>query len=244
MARKRREITDDVIQEVKEIIDLQLENVNKILKKLSYNGVFQFNKKIADNEKFKRKNGEKFNLYPYDFWGGSYKGEDNYGKKQIDEYKSKRIEDLDNLVFDTGMQDIILAVNDLHNNPVKLTNVLTRVYKKDKERIQELEEKVKLYEIQFKEQQNRIKTLETVFTNLFYNSRSSRNSLPNFFDLKKSEDWFAAEQMINAFGSMDRIKEMFIKEDKEDNDVNVVDISKTSKNRRSRLEKAGIKKED
>lgn len=76
MPKARREYD---IEEVKEIVDLKLKELGGIKNKLTYNSVFQFNKKIANNDKYKRSNGELFKLYGYDFWYGEYNGEPYYG---------------------------------------------------------------------------------------------------------------------------------------------------------------------
>ena len=136
MARKRREI-DKV--EVEEILKMQLKEVGGIVKKLSYNGTATLNKKIANNPDYKRENGELFTLYPYDFWGGSYKGEDNYGKKRIDEIKNQRDIDFTEQVFEQGVHDVLLAINDLHSNPKQLSKVIIGIIEKDRKKMERLE---------------------------------------------------------------------------------------------------------
>lgn len=55
MARAKRTIDKE---EVDEIIYLKLKELGGMKKRLTYNSVFTFNKEIANNPKYKRKNGE------------------------------------------------------------------------------------------------------------------------------------------------------------------------------------------
>ena len=73
MARAKREIDKE---EIEEIILLKLEELGGRKSKLTANNVAKFSKEIANNEKYKRKNGKLFNYYGYDIWAGRYKGQD------------------------------------------------------------------------------------------------------------------------------------------------------------------------
>ena len=53
--------------EVWEIIKLKLEQLGGVKSNLTYNNVWNFNKKLVE-DKVKRSNGEYFNLYGYTFW--------------------------------------------------------------------------------------------------------------------------------------------------------------------------------
>lgn len=239
MARKRREIDK---LEVEEILKMQLREVGGIVKKLSYNGTATLNKKIANNPDYKRENGELFNLYPYDFWGGSYKGEDNYGKKRIDEIKSQRSVEFTEQIFEQGIQDVLLAINDLHSNPKQLSKVIIGIIEKDRKKIERLEKEKEELTNNMISQKNKIETMEKALTNLFYNSKSGRNSLPNILNMSKSEDWFVKEQISNAFCTQEELlnslKRGEILQHKGDNLIDIKEIKKAEK-----LKKMGLLKE-
>lgn len=236
MARKKREI-DKV--EVEEILKMQLREINGVVKKLSYNGTATLNKKIANNPEFIRENGELFNLYPYDFWGGSYKGEDNYGKKRIDEIKSQRDVDFTEQVFEQGVHDVVLAINDLHSSPTKLSKVIINIVEKDRKKIERLEKEKEELMANMVAQKQKIEMMEQAIYNIFYNSKSGKNSIQNMLSLTKSDDWFMKSQIENAFVGQENL----IEELKNGNSVNdnVIDI-KTSK-KLKKLESLGLRKD-
>ena len=236
MARKKREI-DKV--EVEEILKMQLREINGVVKKLSYNGTATLNKKIANNPEFIRENGELFNLYPYDFWGGSYKGEDNYGKKRIDEIKSQRDVDFTEQVFEQGVHDVVLAINDLHSSPTKLSKVIINIVEKDRKKIERLEKEKEELMANMVAQKQKIEMMEQAIYNIFYNSKSGKNSIQNMLSLTKSDDWFMKSQIENAFVGQENL----IEELKNGNSVNnnVIDI-KTSK-KLKKLEALGLRKD-
>lgn len=236
MARKKREI-DKV--EVEEILKMQLREINGVVKKLSYNGTATLNKKIANNPEFIRENGELFNLYPYDFWGGSYKGEDNYGKKRIDEIKSQRNVDFTEQVFEQGVHDVVLAINDLHSSPTKLSKVIINIVEKDRKKIERLEKEKEELMANMMAQKQKIEMMEQAIYNIFYNSKSGKNSIQNMLSLTKSDDWFMKSQIENAFVGQENLIEE-LKNDNSAND-NVVDI-KTSK-KLKKLEALGLRKD-
>lgn len=236
MARKKREI-DKV--EVEEILKMQLREINGVVKKLSYNGTATLNKKIANNPEFIRENGELFNLYPYDFWGGNYKGEDNYGKKRIDEIKSQRDVDFTEQVFEQGVHDVVLAINDLHSSPTKLSKVIINIVEKDRKKIERLEKEKEELMANMMAQKQKIEMMEQAIYNIFYNSKSGKNSIQNMLSLTKSDDWFMKSQIENAFVGQENL----IEELKNGNSVNdnVVDI-KTSK-KLKKLEALGLRRD-
>lgn len=236
MARKKREI-DKV--EVEEILKMQLREINGVVKKLSYNGTATLNKKIANNPEFIRENGELFNLYPYDFWGGSYKGEDNYGKKRIDEIKSQRDVDFTEQVFEQGVHDVVLAINDLHSSPTKLSKVIINIVEKDRKKIERLEKEKEELMANMVAQKQKIEMMEQAIYNIFYNSKSGKNSIQNMLSLTKSDDWFMKSQIENAFVGQENL----IEELKNGNSVNdnVINI-KTSK-KLKKLEVLGLRKD-
>lgn len=104
MARPQTKINKE---EVDEIITLKLQELGGMKSKLTYNNVWNFNKKLC-KENTKRKNGEKFNLYGYTFWASEYNNKPYYGKKKIDEIKSSNSITLAGECFDIETDDILL----------------------------------------------------------------------------------------------------------------------------------------
>lgn len=235
MARKKRDF-DEV--EVEEIIKLRLSEINGLIDKLSYNGVSKLNKRIANNSEFKRQNGQLFKLYPYDFWGGTYKGNDNYGKCRIDDIKANKKLELFSDVFDSNLKDVILAVNDLHKNPVKLTKILTNIYEKDKRKVEKLDQEVKLLKDQNKNLVETLDMMQNVMYTLFYCSQSSKNSLTNMLNLKCSEDSFVFSQIEKAFYGQEELIQLLKENPKKQEGKNVIELK--NNNRRKKLDNLGI----
>ena len=235
MARKKRDY-DEV--EVEEIIKLRLAEINGVVSKLSYNGVTKLNKKIANNPDFKRSNGELFKLYPYDFWGGSYKGNDNYGKCRIDDIKATKDLELFSDVFDPNLQDVMLAVNDLHKDPIKLTKVLTNIYKKDKKKIETLNNEVAVLKDKNKQLQETLELMQDAMYTLFYNSQSSKNSLINMLNLKRSEDDFVSMQIEKAFCTQEELIQSLRESSLGQENKNVISLKKEV--RKKKLDDLGI----
>lgn len=231
MPRKKREYDSN---EVTEIIELRLKELNGVISKLSYNGVCNLNKKIAKNSEYKRKNGKLFNLYPYDFWAGKYNGIENYGKKQIDSIKENHQTEYLSGIFDPNLQDVLLAINDLHNNPVKLSYVLTNIFKKDKQKIQSLEKENQLLKTKNKNLKTTLENTQQAIYNIFYNSKSTKNSLINIFELKKSQDGFMKEQISNAFlSNTDLLEKLLTREDEATiQRVNIIEINREKRKSR------------
>lgn len=235
MARKRRDYDE---AEVEEIIKLRLAEINGVINKLSYNGVSKLNKRIANNPDFKRSNGELFKLYPYDFWGGAYKGNDNYGKHRIDDIKANKSLELFSDMFNPNLQDVMLAVNDLHKDPVKLTKVLTNIYQKDKKKIESLNNEVERLKQQNKNLKETLDMMQNVMYTLFYNSQSSKNSLINMLNLKCSEDAFIFTQIEKAFYGQEELLQLLKENPKKQESGNVVELKRNM--RKKKLDNLGI----
>jgi hypothetical protein len=196
MARAKREYDTE---EVKEIVNLKLKELGGIKSKLTYNSVFQFNKKIAVNNEYKRSNGELFTLYGYDFWASGYNGEDYYGRKRIDEIKNNSNVQIVGEEYEPDMQDIITLVNDFHKKPDLLVKRLLRLFSRDKNKIKLLELDNAKMKKQNEVLNKRIATFEKGLTTLFYNSSVSHNSLENVMNLTNSKDTIVRDELLNMF---------------------------------------------
>lgn len=223
MARIRR-VYDEA--EVDEIIKLRLERINGIVQKLSYNGVSELNKEIANNPDYKRENGELFKLYPYDFWGGGYKGEDNYGKQRIDYVKSQRSNELFSNLFEQGVQDVLLLINDYHQNPTQLSNRVVKIFQKDREKIKRLEKNIEQLEKQNKNLKETLEAIQKAVYTIFYNSSSIKNSLINVMQMNRLGDDFMAQQLKYAFSNQEELLEQLQQTEQVVNTSKVVNIKK------------------
>ncbi|WP_338658553.1 hypothetical protein [Paraclostridium sordellii] len=228
MARGKMKIDES---EIKEIIDLKVENLNGIVSRLTYNGVCEFNKQIANNPKYKRSNGELFKEYGYTVWAGTYKGEDYIGKKMINDIKEKNKVPIVGADFRPEVQDIIQLVNDLHNKPEKLTLRLCKIFDRERKNTEEMRKELKMLKKKKSILEEKIELMETSMTNLIFQSQSIDNSLNNMFDLKKSKDSVCYNELLNMFNNNDsRIKSLFYNNNIEDmKKDNVISISEKTK---------------
>ena len=150
MARAKREIDKE---EIEEIILLKLEELGGRKSKLTANNVAKFSKEIANNEKYKRKNGKLFNYYGYDIWAGRYKGQDYYGKIKLAEIKNSIDVVAVGKEFIPDIQDIIILVDKNYKEPEKLSKKLISIFESDKKRIDKLSKELD----KVKEQNKRLK---------------------------------------------------------------------------------------
>jgi hypothetical protein len=196
MARAKREVN---IEEVNEIINLKLRELCGVKNKLTYNSVFEFNKKIASNNEYKRTSGELFTLYGYDFWAGSYKGEEYFGRKRIDEIKNSSNVQVVGEEYAPDIQDIITLVNDFHKKPDILAKRLLKLFSRDKNKIKLLEQDNTKIKKLNKLLNKRIDSFEKGLVSLFYNSAISHNSLENVMNLTNSKDSIVYDELVNIF---------------------------------------------
>lgn len=200
--RKKKCITKDMMDEVDEIIELKIKDINGVLNKLTSNSVWQFNKKIANNPDFLNSKGKMFTLYSSDFWSAKYNNNDNYGKAQIQYYKndpSKKSLFINE--FDQSIEDIVLAVNNLHSKPNKLIQVLQNIYLEKNHTIEILQNSNDELKDFINKQNKLITEMENAMYNIFFASRDARNSLRDVISLKKTKDWFVAEELNPLVGS-------------------------------------------
>ncbi|WP_238900269.1 hypothetical protein [Clostridium sp. YIM B02500] len=213
MARRKRKIDN---QEVKEIINLKLQELNGDKSKLTYNSVYKFNQNISNNEQYKRNNGEAFNSYGYDFWAGSYKGQDYYGKEQIDKLKSEINPIIAGESFELEIQDIIVLVDKYRNNSGLLTKKLIHCFESDRKKISILKNENTKLKNKLKKAQLDLKLFEQGFASMFYNSSLVDNSLIDVISLTKSSDRYVYDELKNMFNNEeDRLQKIF---DNESND--------------------------
>lgn len=196
VGRKRIEITDDIKEEVDEIIELKIQEIDGAVAKLTSNGVWQFNKKIAQNPEVLRKNGKLFSYYSSDFWSAKYKGNDNYGKSRIQYYKNKSS---NKVIFDgsfnPGIKDIVLAVQNLHSKPERLIRVLQGMYLEKVNEIETLRKERDGYKEEYNKQKELNKMMQGAVYNLFFASSDARTSLRNVMDLERVKDKFIVNEL-------------------------------------------------
>lgn len=202
VGRKKLEITKDIEEEIDEIIELRIQEIEGAVSKLTSNGVWQLNKRIANNPEILRKNGKIFNYYSSDFWSAKYKNKDNYGKARIQYYKNKS----DNEIlfdgsFDPGIKDIVLAVQDLHSKPDRLVKVLQGMYLEKVKEIKVLKEERDSYKKEYDKEKKLNEMMQGAVYNLFFASSDSRNSLKNVMDLEKGKDKFIVNELEAAVGN-------------------------------------------
>lgn len=233
MSKPKRKVDHE---EVEEIIALKLKDLGGIRKKLTYNSVFKFNEKIASNEEFKRKNGELFNRYGYDFWAGQYNGVDYYGKQKIDEIKRNSNVKVIGEEFTPGIKDITMLVSDLHSKPEVLIRKLVSIYEKDKKKIASLENEVEKLNKQTEKLTKDLRAFEKGFTTVFYNSILDSNSLPNVLSMKKSKDGLIFDELKNMFSQDNTRFSKIVKigNELEHKDFNVIKMEEEKQRKKSR----------
>ncbi|QJA08773.1 hypothetical protein HF520_07360 [Romboutsia sp. CE17] len=243
-------------KEIEEIIKLRITELDGDASKLTYNSVWKFNERISKDKNYKRYDGKQFTSYGYHTWAGKYKNEYGYGKVRIDEIKNDAISkntennlntednhleliDITNENFTSSMNDIIMLVNDLHNEPQSLTRRLIKLFKRDKRTIAELEKENKELKEKLSKEQDKNNKLEKGVTNLFFASSSPNNSMENMINLSKSEDAFAYNELKNMFNAdEERIKKL-IKTKQDVKNDKLLEISSKLK-KKEKIKKLGL----
>lgn len=222
------------IEEIEEIIELYVKENGGIIQELKFKSISNFNNKIANNNDYKRKNGELFNLYKYNFWGGSYNGEYNYGKKRILEYNSNIEIKVVGEEFSNGTNDILNLVNNLHKKPQELIKCLVKIYDKERTLLEDTKKALEKEQTINKELQEQLKNYENGITNLIIQSQSPNNSLRNMLNLEKSADAICYDELKNMFNNNnERFKELISQQD--NTKENVISMDKLNKARRKSL---------
>lgn len=195
MGRKKKELDTDEINEIVDIfIETQLNGNGSLL---SYNGVFTFNKQIADNSEYKRKDGSLYTLYSYNIWAGTYKDQDNYGKKRIDEIKEKYNEVLSDK--DYTLSNITEIIYSLLNKPNLLISKLSKIFADERKKYTSLQTSLNYYKKKAEMLEEKLEKTNNAMVNLFFQSQSYNNSLNNMLQLSKSEDSICYEEFMELF---------------------------------------------
>lgn len=227
--RNKKEITKEIEDEVDEIINLKIKEINGVINKLTFNSVWQFNKKIASDPHYLTSKGKIFNYYSSDFWSVKYNNVDNYGRSRILFYKnnaSNKI--LFDGEFNPGIQDIVLAVNNLHSKPDQLLRSLQNIYLDKSRTIEILQNSNDELKSLVEKQNSMIKNMENAMYNIFFASKDARNSLNDVISLKKSKDWFVSKELDALVGSRKDFLEL-IKTPEISKNIEVLDFNKKYK---------------
>lgn len=196
MARAKREIDKD---EIEEIILLKLEELGGRKSKLTANNVAKFSKEIANNEKYKRKNGKLFNYYGYDIWAGRYKGQDYYGKIKLAEIKNSIDVVAVGKEFIPDIQDIIILVDKNYKEPEKLSKKLISIFESDKKRIDKLSKELDKVKEQNKRLKQNLQDFQEGFLNMFFNSNQTDNSLTDILTVPRAKDGYISQELQDMF---------------------------------------------
>lgn len=237
------------IEEMEEMIDLYIElKCGGLVSKLSKNGMVKFNKEIANNPNYVRKNGKLFNLYKYNKWAGSYNGVDSEGKVLIENKLKKNEVKVVGQKFVAETKDIIQLVNDFHKKPEQLTKKLCRLF----ERERSLNASAKKIEDDLRAKidklQRKIELTDKALTNLMYQTQSPGNALNNMLKLSKSEDEICIDELKDIFNSNQTYIEKLVegvKNANKDNDSpnNIISLpSKTRKRDKAKYSRLSSKK--
>lgn len=204
MGRAKKEIDE---KEIDEIIDLFMEtkafgNVNE----LNNNAVFKFSIEIANNDKYIRKNGQKFNSYSKNIWFGSYNGKPYIGKAKIEERKNINLAITLPTQHDPEFSEIGKLVDELHKTPNRLTVELIKIIKGYRKKLSTMLN----LQAENKKLKDEIRIIKESYLNLFFLSYSSANSLINMMDLNKEGDTVCYEEFKNIFANDEnKIRENF-----------------------------------
>lgn len=196
MARAKREIDKE---EIEEIILLKLEELGGRKSKLTANNVSKFNKKIANNEDYKRQNGKLFKYYGYDIWAGSYKGQDYYGKIKLAEIKNSIDVVAMEKEFIPDIQDIIILVDKNHKEPEKLSKKLVSIFKSDKKKIDKLNKELDKIKEENRRLKENLNDFKEGFVNMFLNSNQTDNSLVDMLTVPRAKDGYISQELQNMF---------------------------------------------
>lgn len=200
MAKPKLEYSEDEINEILDLFKNKTKKEGKVLTEYKSKTISNFNEELV-KDNVKRKNGEPFNHYKYNFWAGKHRGtgEYNYGKKVILQRNEELRLQAERDPEEVEMQDIINIVNRNIKNPNKMTSLLCHYVKKQKDKIATiLGENIKLTD-ENKNLKSKIALLEDTYTNIFFNSQIPNNSLNDMLSISKSHDAFISEELENMF---------------------------------------------
>lgn len=197
MARPKNEFDEN---EVEEIIELKLIELGGLKSKLSYNNVWNFNKKLVyDN--VKRENGNFFNLYGYSFWASDYDGKEYYGRRKIDEIKKSNRVILAGESFNQDNEDLLIIIDKFKNNSKELSTRIIQAFERDRKKNKLLKEQNQKLIDEVHKLRDIIKKFELGFTTVFYNSIFTDNSLNDVMSLKLSGDEYVRDELKKMFNN-------------------------------------------
>lgn len=218
------------IEEIDEIINLYIKEQGIVDSELKFKSISDFNYKIANNEKYKRDNGDLYKLYKYNFWGGGYKGEYNYGKQRIIELNEKNKVKVVGKEFNNDLADIVAMINSLHKKPQKLIQRMSNLFDKERKKTSQIEGELKrLKEVNY-QLEKKIEALETGITNLIFYSQNPNNSLNNMLRLSKSGDSICYDELVNMFNDTNRFER--VNSQKESDSENIISIDEINRLKR------------
>lgn len=214
-------------QEIDEIINLYIKEHGGVLREVQYNAVSKFNVKIANNEDYRRENGELFKLYKYNFWGGAYQGQYNFGKRKIIEFNEKNKIHVVGKEYDAHIGSIVAMIHELHKKPHKLTKLLVDLFEDKLITIEKLKKDNLALKQEVENLKSNNKYLNDSYTALFCHSQSPNNSLNNMMNMSKKADSVCYDILLNMFGNLDRFEQFKIKEENtNDNIVSMEDLAR------------------
>lgn len=196
MARAKRRVDEN---EVEEIVLLKLKELGGRKNKLTYNNVYEFNKKIAGNPEYLKEDGGLFSKYGYDFWAGSYKGQDYYGKEKINEIKNSIEVKAVGRDFIPEVQDILILVDTFHKEPELLSKKLVKVFEADKKKITKITKENEELKLKNKKLEQDLADFKKGFATVFLNSNSAYNSLNDVLSVSSLRDGNINAELQNMF---------------------------------------------
>jgi hypothetical protein len=234
MPRKAKIIDEE---EVQEIITLYLENLGGDVSKISYNGAWQYNKKLV-KEKRNRKNGGKFVVYGYSFWASSnHKGEEYVCKRMIDKLKQEHKNEMQTVGIEVKVQyqDVLQIIKKYISKPDLLAKKITNLFKKDRKNNVIYRARIDELNMLLKNERKKNKIYEEFIFNIFYNSKSPNNSLLDIMRIKKPENKVIKDELENVFDGEDSELGKMINEYKNKSNEKILSLV-----RRNRLEDEGF----
>lgn len=220
-------------REISEIIELKLKSVNNDINKLTYNSVFKFNQYLVESRR-KNSRNENYNLYGYSFWATDYKGIPNYGKEQIDLYKQRHPPIIAGEVFEVAIDDIITVIDYNQDDLNKMKKMLIKIFQKERKSNAINDRRFLEMQQELNEYKKLVNQYKQALFMMFYNSKTSNNSLNDVITLKTDGDRYIQNEIYNIFnGNVELIDEIACNKEnaqykklKESLNDNVLDLAK------------------
>ncbi|MGL4850599.1 MAG: hypothetical protein ACRC28_17040 [Clostridium sp.] len=231
MAKERTKYDE---KEVNEILDLYEKEILKGIKsKVSQSGVQKYNERLSNSNEYLNYLRKPFTLYSKDFWAGTYKGDDNYGKAQI-KLRNEKGQKFLGEEFSSDVLDVMALIDRYHKYPDKLFIKLRKIINSLVEEKEIAQNNYKVIEKKYNTLKESYELSLESYTNFVFESQSPNNSLNDMFRLTKEEDAFAFGELANTFNSEKRINDIINKAKKDEirmNEIlnNVVDLNEKKK---------------